>query len=151
MTKRFWSNVIGVALLTFSVGCSGMASPVAPSSITPVAESTGGLSSADVSGAAGVSTTAATSSYPAVYLQADLTASPSSVTVAAGSKVLMVNNSTRYVRLFSSNCGEFSAMLLQPGVSKHTWPFNAAGKTCYYYAWDTNWSRKIFVGQVVVQ
>ena len=151
MTKNFWSGVLGVALLTFSVGCSGMASPVAPSSITSVAESTDGLSSADVSGAAEVSTTAAISSYPAVTLQADLTASPSSVTVAAGSKVLMVNNSTRYVRVFSSNCSEFSTLLLQPGVSKHTWPFNPAGKTCDYYAWDTNWSRKIFVGQVVVQ
>ncbi len=151
MTKHFWSGAIGVALLTLSVGCSEMASPVAPSSITPVAVSTGGSSSADVSGATGVSTTSAISSYPTVTLQADLTASPSSVTVAAGSKVLITNNSSRYVRLFSSNCGEFSAMQLQPGVSKHTWPFNAAGKTCDYYAWDTNWSRKIFVGQVAVQ
>ena len=151
MTKNFWSGVLGVALLTFSVGCSGMASPVAPSSITSVAKNTGGLSSADVSGAAEVSTTAAISSYPAVTLQADLTASPSSVTVAAGSKVLMVNNSTRYVSVNSYNCAEFSSMGLQPGVSRHTMPFYTGGKTCDYFVWDKNWSRKIFVGQVVVQ
>jgi hypothetical protein len=30
-------------------------------------------------------------------------------------------------------------------------PFDPAGKTCDYFVWDTNWSRKIFVGRIVVQ
>lgn len=149
MTMISRLGVVGVALLTFSVGCSEMATPVAPTSLAPAAESTAALSSSGVSGAAAVSSTLA-ASYPVVTLQADLTASPSMVTVPKGSKVLMVNNSSRYVLVRSYNCTEFSTMGLQPGISRHTMAFSPAGKTCDYFVRDTN-SQKIFVGQVAVQ
>jgi hypothetical protein len=42
-------------------------------------------------------------------------------------------------------------MGLTPGQSKNTMEFKPAGKVCDYFVWDTNWSRQIFVGQVVVQ
>ena len=46
---------------------------------------------------------------------------------------------------------EFQLMALPPGKSKNTIGFKPAGKTCDYFVWDVNWSRMIFVGQVVVQ
>jgi hypothetical protein len=135
MTKRFWSGVIGLGMLTWTVGCA-RENPVAPSNLN-----------ARVAG--GPLSELTTTSYPVVTLQPDLTANPSVVTVQAGKPVLMVNNSTRYVLVRSYNCDEFLILGLQPGVSRYSWPFQPAGKTCDYFVWD--YPRKIFVGQVVVQ
>ena len=94
---------------------------------------------------------AATAGTPVVTLQSNLTVSPARVSVKAGYPVRMVNNSGRGVRVHSENCSEFSLMGLTPGASKNTIGFKPAGKTCDYFVWDTNWSRRIFVGQVVVE
>jgi hypothetical protein len=137
MTKTFWLGVIAFGLLTWTVGCA-RENPAAPSEL-------------NLSAAQGPLSELTTTSYSIVTLQADLTANPALVTVRAGDPVLMVNNSARVVRIHSYNCSEFSAIWLSPGVAKHTIPFNPTGKTCDYFAWDTNWSRKIFQGKVDVR
>jgi len=135
MTMKSWLGMIGVGLLILSVGCTERAG-IAPTELA---------SNTKVGGAAASSTYES----PVVTLQPDLTADPATISVAAGYTVLVVNNSTRYVRM-RSNCSEFITMGLQPGVSRHTMPFETAGQTCDYFVWDTNWSRKIFVGTVNV-
>lgn len=130
-------GVIGAGMLAFTIGCA-REMPLGPSDL-----------SAGVSGVA--SNALITSSYPVVTLQPDLTVDPAVVTVPVGDKVLMVNNSTRYVLVRSYNCTQFSTMGLQPGVSRHTMPFYPAGKTCDYFVSDYPNPNKIFVGQVVVQ
>jgi hypothetical protein len=72
--------------------------------------------SADVSGAR----TADVTSTPTITLLTDLTASPSPVTVQAGSTVLVTNQSGRYV-LLQSNCSEFSTMGLQAHRKRVDW------------------------------
>jgi hypothetical protein len=136
MMMKSWLSMIGVGLLTLTIGCAHE-TPLAPD---------------DVGG--GVSNTRlelTTTSTPVVTLMPDLTASPSRVTVAAGYTVKMVNNSGRYAVVHSYNCSEFSGVNLPNGGWINTWEFSPAGKTCDYFVWDVNWSRKLFQGQVVVQ
>ena len=71
------------------------------------------------------------------------------MSVAAGYPILMVNNSSKYVLIQSSNCSQFSSMGLQPGVARHTMPFRPAGKTCTYFAYG-DYPQKIFQGQVSI-
>jgi hypothetical protein len=139
MTKKFWSAVMGVGLLMSSVGCSEIALTAPSNSTVTVLDS--GLGS----------TASIADSYPVVTLLPDLTTDPSQVTVPAGYRVKMVNNSGRYAKMHSYNCSEFSMVNLPNGGWINTSVFNPAGKTCDYFAWDVNWSRKIFVGQVVVE
>ena len=141
MKMNSWSSLIGVGMLVMSFGCA-RDTPLSPSEVNDAGSGTQ---------ASELAATAAATSTPVVRLQSDLTASPSSVNVSAGYKVLIANESSRNVRLHSYNCSEFQAILLAPGASKHTSPFSPAGKTCDYFAWDTNWSRKIFGGRVTVQ
>jgi hypothetical protein len=138
MRAAIWARITATGTLVFTLACSEGA-PLAPSQLN-----------ADLRVPA-AQTTVATTATQGVTLLSDLTASPSSITVAAGSRVLFTNTSGRSTRLHSYNCSEFSLMALPDGYSKNTSPFGAAGKTCDYFAWDTNWSRKIFVGQVVVR
>ena len=138
MRGTFWSGLVAFSTLMGAFGCSGTP-PFAPSQL-----------GADLKGAESVAI-ASTTSATSVTLLPDLTASPSRITVKAGSRLLMTNKSGRSTRLHSYNCSEFSLMALPNGYSKNTYPFNPAGKTCDYFAWDSNWSRKIFVGQVVVE
>jgi hypothetical protein len=138
MTMKLWSGIMGMALLIVSAGCSGTTTPIAPSS-----------SQIEIRSASGPMV-AATSSELTVILQPDLTASPSTITVPFRSKLTFVNNSARYVKL-RANCSEFITMGMQPGDSRQTMEFEPVGETCNYYTWDTNWSRKIFVGRVSVR
>lgn len=134
---RVGFSAIGLTAMLAASGC-GANPPTAPSSMA-----------VEISGA---DATAATTSYPVVTLQSDLTVSPASVTVNAGTPIRMVNNSSRGVRFHSGNCSEFSLMALSPGASKNTIGFKPAGKTCEYFVWeDSTRTRKIFAGQVVVQ
>jgi hypothetical protein len=143
MTMKSLLGVIGVGILTLNIGCA-RETPTAPSALS--VDASGASSAADSSG---VSLTAlTTTSYPVVTLQPDLTANPAIVTVRAGDPVLMINNSEQFVRIRSSNCSEFSAVWLNPGASKHTWPFSPAGKKCYYFVWK--WPDRVFEGQVAV-
>jgi hypothetical protein len=137
MTTKSMVAVIGAGLVSFTLGCA-RETPLAPSA-----------SSSEVAMAETSELT--TSSTPTVTLLSDLTVSPPSVTVRAGYKVMMVNKSGRYAVIRSSNCSEFNMMNLPDGRFLNTSVFRPAGKTCDYYAWDDNWSGKIFTGQVVVQ
>ena len=83
-----------------------------------------------------------------VTLQPDGTASPAVVSVGVDHTILMVNKSSKYVRVRSSNCGEFATMGLQPGGSSHTMPFRPAGKTCEYHV--SAYPNIIYQGQVNV-
>jgi hypothetical protein len=138
MTMKSLLGVIGVGMLTLNIGCA-RETPLSPSEVNDAGSGTQ---------APELAATAA-DSYPVVTLEEDLTANPSTITVQAGSKLLVVNNSARYVRM-RSNCSEFITMGLQPGDSRHTMTFEPAGQNCDYFVWDTNWSRKIFNGRVVV-
>lgn len=93
---------------------------------------------------------ALTSSAYTVSLNPDRTASPATLAVASGYSVLFVNNSGVPVALHSYNCSQFTYMSLYPGYSKRTLPFSPAGKTCDYFAYDSNY-QKMFVGRIVVQ
>jgi ABC-type Fe3+-hydroxamate transport system substrate-binding protein len=93
---------------------------------------------------------ALTSSAYTVALNPDRTASPATLAVASGYSVLFVNNSGVPVALHSYNCSEFTYMSLYPGYSKRTLPFSPAGKTCDYFAYDSNY-QKMFVGRIIVQ
>ena len=138
MTKKSWFEAIGIGLVTFTLGCSeGVFT--APSSL--------GID-VNVSGSEVI---ASTSDSASVSLLPDKTASPSTVEVTAGARVWFTNRSGDHVRLHSYNCSEFNMMGLYDGTSKNTLPFSPAGKTCDYFAWEENWSRKIFQGRVVVK
>jgi hypothetical protein len=105
-------------------------------------------------GAVSVATTGAaltTTSSPTVTLLPDLTVDSPRVAVSAGTRVKMVNKSGRYAKVHSYNCSEFSGVNLPNGGWINTWAFTPAGKTCDYFVWDVNYSRKLFEGQVVVQ
>ena len=137
MTMKSWSGRLGVAVLVVSFGCA-RGTPLSPSQES---------SSVEPSESAANATTSA----PVVTLQADLTANPASVTVAAGSVVKFVNRSGRYAKVHSYNCTEFSMVSLPDGGWRNTQVFKPAGKTCDFFVWETDWSRKLFEGQVVVQ
>ena len=134
---KSWFVVIGFATMLMTVGC-GKQAPNGPSEMAVEVSSP-------------EATMATTFATPVVTLGADLTASPAFVTVPVGAKVRMVNNTGRALRIFSYNCTEFSPIALSPGSGANTSPFRPTAKTCDYFAWDYNWSRKILVGQVVVQ
>ncbi len=131
--KSFSLGAIAFGVMIWTGACA-KETPTAPSIV-----------SGDVSGAR----TADLTSTPTVTLLPDLTASPAQVTVAVGDTVLFANQSGRALLLRSYNCSEFSTMWLDPGMSRHTMPFNPAGKTCDYFAYS--YPQKIFVGRVYVQ
>jgi hypothetical protein len=134
MTMKDLSLAIGCGVLLLSVGCT-QRSVSAPTEL--------------VSNSTIREATASTYGYPVITLQSDLTANPAFVTVQAGDPVMMVNNSSQYVRIRSSKCTEFQIVGLQPGDSSYTWPFSPGGKTCDYFVW--NWPNKVFQGQVAVK
>jgi hypothetical protein len=135
MTTPSGFRAIVLAAFLINVGCA-QNSPTAPaSSASAVASDDGG---------------ALTSSSYTVTLQPDMTASPSSLSVASGYKVLFVNNSGRGVALHSYNCSQFTYMSLNAGYSKNTLPFSPSGKVCDYLAYDNNY-QKIFQGRITVQ
>ena len=135
MTTLYGFRAIVLVAFLINVGCA-QNSPTGPaSSASAVASDDGG---------------ALTSSSYTVTLQPDLTASPSSLSVASGYKVLFVNNSGRGVALHSYNCSQFTYMSLNAGYSKNTLPFSPSGKVCDYLAYDNNY-QKIFQGRITVQ
>jgi len=141
MTMKSWSGLIGVGLLMMAFGCA-RETPLSPS-----VESDAMLSSAEPS----LSATSVTTSVPVVTLQPNLTADPARVTVAVGGVVKFVNKSGRYAKVHSYNCTEFTMVSLPDGGWRNTQVFKPAGKTCDFFVWETDWSRKLFEGQVVVQ
>lgn len=136
MTTKYGFAAIGLAALLVNAGCA-QSSPTAPASL-------GSAASVSEDGAA------LTSSSYVVTLMPDLTASPSSLSVASGYKVLFVNQSGRSVVVHSYNCSEFTYMSVYAGERKNSLPFNPAGKTCDYFAYNASY-QKIFVGQVAVK
>jgi len=139
--KSFSLGAIAFGVMIWTGACA-KETPIAPSS-NPVGPSE--LSA--TSSAATMGTMATTSAV--VTLQPDLTATPASVTVPAWTKVSFVNNSGRFVTLFSYNCSEFDIRIPSGYYARTT--YLSPGRACDYFAWDVNWSRQIFVGQVVVQ
>ena len=139
MKKQCWFGAMGIGVLAFNLACSEGAL-TAPSTLA--------RSDAGVPTSGELASTIAPGS---VTFQPDLTASPATITVPVDSKLLMINRSGRYVRLHSPNCWEFQTIALPDGYSKHTEAFGPAGKTCDYFAWTDNRTRKIFVGRVQVR
>jgi hypothetical protein len=134
MTMKSWSGLLGVAMLVVSSGCARHA-------VSPSQES---------------STSSPRSRRPTRRRRrrGDAAggphADPASVTIAAGNGQVL-NKSGRYAKVHSYNCSEFSGVNLPNGGWVNTWAFKPAGKTCDFFVWDVNWSRKLFEGQVVVQ
>jgi len=144
MKSLEFAGIIGIAVLT--IACGGP-TPLAPSQLSNPGAAVAQLpTSTEASAVAPRLTTQSTEVV--VTLQPDRTVSPSAVSIPEGQTVLVVNNSTQYVRIRSYNCSEFSALGLQPGVSRHTYPFRPAGKTCDFFVYD--YPQKIFQGQVMV-
>jgi hypothetical protein len=135
---------IGIAVLT--IACGGDM-PLAPSQLN---NGRAAVAEAPMSSASSAAAPRLTiqSAEVVVTLQPDRTVSPSSVSIPEGQTVLVVNNSTQYVRIRSFNCSEFAALGLQPGVARHTYPFRPAGKTCDFFVYD--YPQKIFPGHVTV-
>jgi hypothetical protein len=133
-TAKYVVRAIALSSVLVNVGCA-QSSPTAPTA-SPAALASDG---ADL-----------TSSSYRITLLPDLTASPASLSVASGYKVLFVNNSGRGVALHSYNCTEFTYMSLNAGYSKNTLPFRPAGKVCDFLAYDNNY-RTIFEGRITVQ
>ena len=133
-TARYVVRAIALAAFLVNVGCA-QSSPTAPAASSAALVSDG----ADL-----------TSSSYRVTLLPDLTASPSSLSVASGYKVLFINNSGRGVALHSYNCTEFTYMSLNAGYSRNTLAFGPSGKVCDYLAYDNNY-QKIFEGRITVQ
>jgi hypothetical protein len=136
MMVRSGIRAIALSMFVMNAGC-GEHSPTAPAATASAA-----IASADGG--------ALTSSSYTVTLRPDLTASPSSLSVPSGYKVLFVNNSGRGVALHSYNCSQFTYMSLNAGYSKNTLPFSPSGKVCDYLAYDNNY-QKIFEGRITVQ
>jgi hypothetical protein len=137
MTMKSWLGVIGVGMLTLNIGCA-RETPLSPSEVN---DAVSGTQASELT----------TTSPAVVTLLPDLTVDPPQVTVREGYKVMVVNKSGRYAVIRSANCSEFNMMNLPSGRFLNSSVFRPAGKTCDYYAWDVNWSQKIFVGQVAVQ
>jgi hypothetical protein len=133
MTRTHCLGVLCFAVLVpFTAACGE--SPTAPS-----------LSAAALASDDSTSLVAA----QGVTLNADNTATPSSMAVLAGYKVTFYNRSGRMLVLQSTDCWEFNYMSLAVGMSRNTSPFSPAGKTCHY--WVNASSGKTFVGQITVQ
>jgi hypothetical protein len=137
MTTKSMLAVIGAGLVSFTLGCA-RETPLAPSG------SSGEAAMAETS-------ELTTSSTPTVTLLSDLTVDPRQTTVTAGTRVKMVNKSGRYAKVHSYNCSEFSGVNLPNGGWINTWAFSPAGKNCDFFVWDTNYTRKLFEGQVLVR
>jgi plastocyanin len=137
----------GIVIAVLTVACGGDM-PLAPGQLNndPAATTEAPMSSA--SSAPAPKLTSQSTSEVVVTLQPDRTASPAVVSVAVGQTILMVNNSSQYARVRSYNCSEFSIVGLQPGDSRHTWPFEQAGRTCEYFV--SAYPNKIFQGKVNV-
>ena len=99
---------------------------------------------------ASAASAATVSTEPVITMLPDYTASPSYVQVKVGYRVKFVNNSGRYFQIHSNNCSQFTMVDPSPGSWVRSGVFRYAGKVCNFYAWDTNWSRKLFEGQVEV-
>jgi hypothetical protein len=138
MTKKSWFGAIGIVVLVFNLGCS-QAAPTAPSNLAR-----------EDFGAASGSTALTASAYPVVTLEPGGRVNPASVTVPAGSKILMVNNSPQYLLIRSYNCSEFAAMGLRAGAARHTMVFYNAGVTCDFFAWK-EYGTKWYEGKVTVR
>jgi plastocyanin len=123
-----------------SIACSEMATPVSPSPISIV----------DTSAEVPASSESPSETAPVITMLSDYTASPSYVKVKVGYRVTFVNHSGRYFQIHSSNCSQFTMVDPSPGSSVRSGIFKYAGKVCNFYAWDTNWSRKLFEGKVEV-
>jgi len=145
MKSLEFAGIIGIAVLTS--GCGGPM-PLAPSQLNNERAPVQAPMSTESSASAPTLTTQYISDAT-VTLQPDGTASPAVVSVAAGHTILMVNNSSQYVLIRSSNCSQFSSMGLQAGDEQHTMPFRVAGKTCNYYAYR-NYPNEIYNGSVKV-
>lgn len=138
---RILTIIVGAIAVSVSIGCGE--TPTQPSAVTLDA-----LVKAEDSQASTVSVTSITS--PSVTMLPDLTVTPLRVSVKTGYRVRFVNNSGRYVQIHSYNCSEFQMVDPDPGSWVNTMTFRPAGKVCDFFAWDRNWSAKIFVGQVEV-
>jgi len=137
MTMKSMAMVAGAGMLALTIGCA-REMPLAPSRVA---------AETSVSGPEALTT----GSTPTVTLLPDLTVDPGRVTVREGYKIKMVNKSGRYAVIQSSNCSEFNMLNVANGGFQYSSVFRPAGKTCDYYAWETDWSRKFFIGQVVVE
>ena len=135
MKTGYGFRAVALAVVLIAGGC-GRQAPTAP-------ESPNATAVASEDGAA------LTSPAYSVTLQSNLTATPATLSVASGYKVLFVNNSGRAVSLHSYNCSQFNYMDLYAGYSKNTLPFSPAGKACDYFAYDANY-QKIFAGRITV-
>ena len=142
-TDRILTIIVGAIAVSVSIGCSEMSTPTQPSGVT-----LNTLVKAEDSQASTVAATSVTS--PSVTMLPDLTVTPSRVSVKTGYRVRFVNNSGRYVQIHSYNCSEFQMVDPDPGSWVNSMTFRPAGKVCDFFAWDRNWSAKIFVGQVEV-
>jgi len=143
--KSLGSVGIGIAVLT--IACGGN-TPLAPTQLNNRHAVVTETPTSTVSSATPPTLTTASTSEIVVTLQSDGTASPPVVSVPAGRTILMVNNTSKYVLVRSYNCSEFSSMGLQPGVARHTMPFDYPGDTCNYFVW--NYPQKTLEGQVNV-
>jgi len=145
-TKSLGFAGIGMALLTLA--CGGEM-PLGPGQLNNERAAVVQAPTSIGSSTSAPTLSTSSTSEVVVTLRSDGTASPSLVSVAAGYPILMVNNSSKYVLIQSSNCSQFSSMGLQPGVARHTMPFRPAGKTCTYFAYG-DYPQKIFQGQVSI-
>jgi hypothetical protein len=136
-TMKSMLAAVGAGIVTLTAGCA-REMPNAPSEVGIVAP-------------AATESASTAPSTPTVTLLPDLTVDQPYVTVSQYSTVKMVNKSGRYAKVHSYNCSEFSGVNLPNGGWIYTWEFSPAGKTCDYFVWDVNRSRKLFQGKVSVQ
>src|SRR6266571_1676570 len=97
---------IGIAMLMFAGACS-QTTPGAPTSAAPEVSAVVSGEASEATSGARMGTMAVS---PTVTLQPDLTANPSWVTVAAGTRVKFVNNSGRFITIHSYNCYQFQGL-----------------------------------------
>jgi plastocyanin len=139
---RTLTVVVGALALSISSACSDMSTPTHPSAVTVTTLAETADSHA--------STVSSVTSSPTVTMLPDLTVTPSRVSVKTGYRVKFVNKSGRYAQIHSYNCSEFQMVNPASGGWVNTMTFRPAGKVCDFFAWERDWSAKIFVGQVEV-
>jgi hypothetical protein len=134
------SIAVCAGVLMLSIACSEMATPVSPSHMPIVNTSAEVTASSD----------STSDTTPVITMLSDYTASPSYVRVKTGNWVKVVNNSGRYFQIHSYQCSQFQMVDPDPGRYTYTGLFRPTGMICEFFAWDTNWSRKLFKGKVEV-
>jgi plastocyanin len=139
-TRNLAVRILAAALLTGAAACGGGSSPTSPGSGSVVVGSTGTV------GTAGA--TIAIGSNSAV--------SPSQVTIGVGQSVTFTNNDTRAHDMESdphpthTDCPAMSNVgVLQPGQSKTTFGFAAAG-SCGFHDHNNSDSAALR-GRIVIQ